>query len=96
MGPALVPLGLEPATIDTVVGDATDAGAAAAAVDGCDAVVHAAATVALTASAAEEARRANTDAAREVLGAAVSTMLSAMVPDDLAELESLPSPPEEG
>lgn len=34
--------------------------------------------------------------AREVLGAAVSTMLSAMVPDDLAELESLPSPPEEG
>lgn len=34
--------------------------------------------------------------AREVLGAAASTMLSAMVPDDLAELESLPPPPEEG
>ncbi|MBU3706730.1 MAG: hypothetical protein FGM50_08645 [Mycobacterium sp.] len=34
--------------------------------------------------------------AREVLGEAASTMLSEMVPDDLAELESLPAPPEEG
>lgn len=34
--------------------------------------------------------------AREVLGEAASTMLSAIVPDDLAGLESLPSPPEEG
>ena len=39
--------------------------------------------------------RSDTDA-REVLGEAASTMLSAIVPDDLAELESLPSPPEEG
>ena len=39
--------------------------------------------------------RSDTDA-REVLGEAASTMLSAIVPDDLAELESLPAPPEEG
>lgn len=54
----------------TVVGDVTDATSVAHAVDGCDAVVHTAAMVALHRSQAREAHRTNTLATELVLGAA--------------------------
>ncbi|NLA34726.1 MAG: NAD-dependent epimerase/dehydratase family protein [Actinobacteria bacterium] len=53
-----------------VRGDVTDPAAVEAAVDGCDAVVHAAAMVALHRKHAEEAHRTNTTGAANVLGAA--------------------------
>ena len=55
---------------EIVTGDITDAVAIEAAVDGCDAVVHAAAMVALHRSEAAEAHTTNTRAAEIVLGAA--------------------------
>ena len=55
---------------ETVTGDITDPVAIEAAVDGCDAVVHAAAMVALHRSQAAEAHTTNTRAAEIVLGAA--------------------------
>ncbi|MEI2655138.1 MAG: NAD-dependent epimerase/dehydratase family protein [Microthrixaceae bacterium] len=55
---------------EIVTGDITDRVAIEAAVDGCDAVVHAAAMVALHRSEAAEAHTTNTRAAEIVLGAA--------------------------
>ena len=55
---------------DLVVGDVTDPATVSAAIDGCDAVVHAAAMVALHRRQAAEAHRTNTVAAANVLGAA--------------------------
>lgn len=57
---------------DFVERDVTDRAAVDAAIDGCDAVVHAAAMVALHRSQAAEAHRVNTTATANVLGAAVA------------------------
>ena len=56
---------------DHVVGDITDAESVRAALDGCDAVVHCAAVVAIGPGAAEKMARTNLDGARNVLGQAV-------------------------
>lgn len=55
---------------ELVVGDVTDATSVDAAIDGCDAVVHTAAVVALHRSQAAEAHRTNTRATELVLGSA--------------------------
>lgn len=57
--------------VEVVPGDATDAAAVRDAVDGCDAVVHAAAVVALSRAESARAYEVNTTAGRTVLGAAV-------------------------
>ncbi|WP_245548421.1 NAD-dependent epimerase/dehydratase family protein [Gordonia araii] len=67
---------------DLVVGDITDAATVAKALDGCDAVVHAAAEVALhgTDAEGEEALvRRNTDGARNVIGRAVEAGIDPIV-----------------
>jgi nucleoside-diphosphate-sugar epimerase len=56
---------------ETVVGDVTDPHSAAQLLDGCDAVVHAAAVVALEAGRADEVRRTNSSGVRLVVGGAV-------------------------
>lgn len=56
---------------DFVVGDITDAASVRRALDGCDAVVHCAAMVALGKGAAERMARTNLEGARNVLGQAV-------------------------
>jgi nucleoside-diphosphate-sugar epimerase len=57
-------------TGDVVVGDVTDADGVAAALRGCDAVVHCAAVVAVGAGAAERMERTNLAGARNVVGQA--------------------------
>jgi nucleoside-diphosphate-sugar epimerase len=89
---ALTPLGLDPAATDVVVGDAADRGLVEAAIDGCDAVVHAAATVALTAKAAAAARHSNTAAARAVLGAAAESGCRSIVHLSSVSVFSLDEP----
>jgi dihydroflavonol-4-reductase len=66
--PALEPLGVR--DVDHVVGDATDAESVRRAMDGCDAVVHAAAVFSYDAREAREMRRVNARATEVVLGAA--------------------------
>lgn len=66
-------------TTDHVVGDMTDAEAVRRALDGCDAVVHCAAVVALDPAAAESMARANITGARNVLGQAVELGLDPIV-----------------
>jgi len=56
---------------DFVVGDITDAGSVRGALEGCDAVVHCAAMVALGDGAAERMTRTNLEGARNVIGQAV-------------------------
>ena len=56
---------------DHVVGDITDAESVRGALEGCDAVVHCAALVAIGPGAAERMARTNLDGARNVLGQAV-------------------------
>src|SRR5829696_5801645 len=65
---ALEPLGVR--DVDHVVGDATDAESVRRAMDGCDAVVHAAAVFSYDAREAREMRRVNARATEVVLGAA--------------------------
>ncbi len=77
--PALVALGVDPGDVEVLEGDASNRSVVTGALDGCDAVIHAAATVALTASAAAEARDANTDIARSVLGGAAASGCQAIV-----------------
>jgi nucleoside-diphosphate-sugar epimerase len=64
----LHPLGV--LDVEHVTGDATDAESVSRALDGCDAVVHAAAVVAIQRARAEEVLSTNARAAAEVLGAA--------------------------
>lgn len=70
IAPALDPLGVT-AAVDHVVGDATDPSIVAEAVDGCDAVIHAAAVYSLDSRDYARTRRTNIAAARAVLGTAV-------------------------
>lgn len=64
---------------DIVRGDMTDADQVAAALTGCDAVVHAAAVVALDPAAAERTIRATVTGAENVLGQAVAAGLDPVV-----------------
>ena len=71
------PLGVRPS--DVIVGDATDRAAVHRAVDGCDAVVHAAATVALKKADAQRVNRINTTAAETVLELAAAARLDPII-----------------
>src|SRR5687767_2259760 len=68
LAPALAPLGVRDA--EHVVGDATDEEAVRRAMDGCDAVVHAAAIFSYDARDARAMQRVNERATEVVLGAA--------------------------
>ncbi|OBF11333.1 SDR family NAD(P)-dependent oxidoreductase [Mycobacterium sp. ACS4331] len=64
---------------DHVVGDIADESSTAAALDGCDAVIHCAAMVSTDPSRADEMLRTNLDGARNVLGAAVKAGLDPII-----------------
>ncbi len=66
-------------TSDHVTGDITDGASVRAALDGCDAVVHAAAVVATDPRQADEMLTTNVAGARNVLGAAVDAGLDPIV-----------------
>lgn len=74
---AFAPFDVRPT--DIVTGDATDRAAVHRAMDGCDAVVHAAAAVALKKSEAEQANRTNTAAAETVLELAADARLDPII-----------------
>ena len=71
------PLGVE--SVDYAIGEMTDAAAVGTAMEGCDAVVHAAAVVALDRKRADEVLRANPEGARVVLGTAVERNLDPII-----------------
>jgi dihydroflavonol-4-reductase len=71
------PLGVD--SVDFAVGDMTDRGSVAKAMDGCDAVVHAAAVVALDRKRADEVLRGNPLGAENVLGLAAERGLDPIV-----------------
>ena len=64
---------------DVVEGNVTDADAVRSAVEGCDAVIHAAAIFSLDPRRAEEMGRTNVAAAENVLGAAVAADCTSIV-----------------
>ena len=64
-------VGVDRAALETAVGDIRDGAAVTAAVDGCDAVVHAAAVVSIDPAAESEVSETNFAGALNVLGAAV-------------------------
>jgi dihydroflavonol-4-reductase len=98
LGRALAPLDVRPNAIEARVGDVTDPRAVADAVDGCDAVIHAANQYTFDVRRRAEMLRTNTEGTEIVLGAAVeagcdpvihvSTMLALLpsatpeIPDD--------------
>jgi nucleoside-diphosphate-sugar epimerase len=71
--------GLDSARIAIATGDILDAAAVRSAMDGCDAVVHAAAVVGINGPKAAEALRTNERGARNVLGTAVDLGLDPIV-----------------
>ena len=73
----LGPLGLDPP--DHAVGDLTDAGAVAAAMDGCDAVLHCGGMVSLARRDAEAVLATNPVAARNVIDAAIDAGLDPII-----------------
>lgn len=80
--PEQVPVSLEPYDVsvgDVVTGDVLDPAAVDAALDGCDAVVHAAAVFSLRANRAAVIRETNARAAELVLGRAVDKGLDPVV-----------------
>ena len=64
-------VGVDLASLETAEGDIRDPAAVASAVEGCDAVVHAAAVVSIDPNAAAEVEESNFPGALNVLGAAV-------------------------
>ena len=64
-------VGVDLASLETIEGDIRDSVAVTAAVDGCDAVVHAAAVVSISPAAEAEVSETNLAGALNVLGAAV-------------------------
>ncbi len=62
--------------VEVIVGDVTDRPSVAKAVDGCDAVVHAAAQVSLAASDSEQTEAINVGGTRNVLGEAAARVAS--------------------
>jgi dihydroflavonol-4-reductase len=79
VAPALVPVGVDPAAIDVVVGDVLDADAVTRAVDGVDAVIHAANVFSLNAARGELMWQVNTGGTRTVLTAAAERGLDPIV-----------------
>lgn len=80
--PEQVPISLNPLGLDVsdvVVGDVLDERAVAKALDGCEAVVHAAAVYSLDPRRAEEIRRTNVRATELLLGRAVDCGLDPIV-----------------
>jgi dihydroflavonol-4-reductase len=65
--------------VAVVEGDVTDAAAVRAAVAGCDAVVHAAAQVALDARRAEQTRQVNVEGTKHVVGGALDAGAACVV-----------------
>lgn len=74
---ALTPLGVE--ELDYVVGDVTDAESVKRAVDGCDAIVHAAAIFTLDRRRDEEVMRVNVRGSEIVFDAAIAAALDPIV-----------------
>lgn len=68
--PALEPAGVEPESVETLVGDVTDPTALEHAMAGCDAVVHAAAAVSLGPRVSKATYRDNVRGGEAVLGTA--------------------------
>ncbi|MGB3481035.1 MAG: SDR family NAD(P)-dependent oxidoreductase [Mycobacterium sp.] len=64
---------------DYVVGDIADATSTAAAIDGCDAVIHCAAMISTDPERADEMLITNLEGARNVLGAAVAAELDPII-----------------
>ena len=77
LAPALEPLGVS--GVDHVVGDATDAESVRRAMDGCDAVLHAAAVFSYDARDAPDMQRVNVRATELVLGTACDAGLDPIV-----------------
>jgi nucleoside-diphosphate-sugar epimerase len=77
IGPALTPLGV--AQPDHVVGDVTDERAVDAALDGCDAVIHAASVVSLHVRDADRILETNRTSAALVLGQAAANGLDPII-----------------
>jgi len=71
VAPALRLHDLDPASVEVAVGDMADAGSVREAVQGCDAVVHAAAVYSYDPRDADAMQRGNADGARTVLSAAL-------------------------
>jgi nucleoside-diphosphate-sugar epimerase len=91
---ALAPLGVD--NVETAIGDVTDPAAVERALEGCDAVLHAASVFSMDARRAEEVRRVNVRGTEIVLGSAhrygldpivfVSSELAVLPPADGAVL----------
>jgi nucleoside-diphosphate-sugar epimerase len=64
---------------DHVIGDIADAATTAAALDGCDAVIHCAAMVSTDPSRADEMLHTNLEGARNILGAAAAAQLDPII-----------------
>jgi dihydroflavonol-4-reductase len=75
----LAPLGVEPDRVEVAQGDMTDESAVRRAVEGCDAVVHAAATFSFRRSDRERMTRENAAGTRAVLRAGADAGCSALV-----------------
>ena len=76
---SLAPYGVPADRVEVVVGDVLDSDAVATALDGCEAVVHAAAVFSLDSRRADEMRRTNERAAELVLSAACERGLDPVV-----------------
>ncbi|MFC9324651.1 NAD-dependent epimerase/dehydratase family protein [Kitasatospora sp. NPDC057015] len=72
VGRALRPLGIDPAAVEVLVGDVTDPDAVAKAVDGAEAVLHAASVYSFDSRRADEMRRTNVRGTALVLSAAAA------------------------
>lgn len=75
----LAGVGVDSGRVDFVPGDMRDAEAVGAALDGCDAVVHAAAVVGITGKPGGEVLSGNVEGTRNVVGGAVEQGISRIV-----------------
>jgi nucleoside-diphosphate-sugar epimerase len=79
VAPALTPVGVDPAAVETVVGDVIDAEAVRSAVEGCEAVLHAAGVYSLDPRRADEIARVNAAGTELVLRTAADAGLDPIV-----------------
>jgi nucleoside-diphosphate-sugar epimerase len=94
IGTVLAPHGLTADDVDHRVGDVTDRASVAAALDGCDAVIHAAAAVSLHVRDADEVLEVNRTSAEVVLAQAVERGLDPVI--HVSSIAALQLPPEGG